>query len=240
MDCWRYILNCCFGWITFFGIFLFFLIFTQGCFFIAFREREGERMNMNMNESLMWERNINQLPSQVCSHQGLNPQLRHAPWLGIEPTTSFCGMMLQPTEPLWPGLDSLEDPWENAVWSERVPWLQLVWTQLGFPVSWSAQGCCPYTIFQKKKKIWGHLLALVRLLSEALTAFNYSEEVSGLLHSIPLCVRARTRDPWEIMRYYSHVTRCFCSELIWGDGVGWGSYIKQSFGNLSLLIACYV
>lgn len=158
---------------------------------------------------------------------------------------SFCGAMLQPTEPLRPGLDSLADSWENAVWS----WVKgshdsnLCGHSLGFLLVEQLKDAAlkPYSNppHQKKQQPWGYLLASVRLLTEALTAFNCSEEVSGLLHSPPLCVRAWTRSPWEIMRYCSYVTRCFCSKLIWGDGVGWDSYIKQSFGDLSLLFTCY-
>ena len=50
-------------------------------------EREKER------ETQMWEKN-GSVASHMCPNQGPNPQARHIPWLGMEPTTfHFTGQL---------------------------------------------------------------------------------------------------------------------------------------------------
>ena len=59
--------------------FLNFFILTWGHFFTAFRERGWE--------TVMWERNIDWLPSCLRPDQGSNSQHMHVPWVGINPAT---------------------------------------------------------------------------------------------------------------------------------------------------------
>ena len=57
---------------------------TQGHFFNVFRDRGRKRETKRKRETLMWERNINGLPSHTCPDWGLNLQSGYVPWLGME------------------------------------------------------------------------------------------------------------------------------------------------------------
>ena len=81
--------------------FYFFLIITEDNFSLLLERKD--RGGGTGREPLMWERNINLLPSCMLPNRGWKPsQPGHMPWPGIKPMT-LRGTMLQSTEPHQPG-----------------------------------------------------------------------------------------------------------------------------------------
>ena len=83
-----------------------FFIFTQGHFFIAFRERQRER------EKHQWERDNHWLVAPLTHldqdpghpDQGSSPQPRHVLWQELNLKPFSFRTILQPTEPYQPGM----------------------------------------------------------------------------------------------------------------------------------------
>ena len=89
-----------------------FFIITWGHFSIVFREggREGRDRNISVREK-------HQLfASCTCPYLRWNPQPRYVPWLELNPQPFGYGMMLQPTEPHWPGLDQWVFKKSHGLW----------------------------------------------------------------------------------------------------------------------------
>ena len=78
------------------GLSFFFLILTEGHFFIVCKERRREKRGKEREKErgrrreTEREKNIDELPSHTRPDREMNPQPEYVLWLGIEPVTLLC------------------------------------------------------------------------------------------------------------------------------------------------------